>query len=105
MSASTNAEVSWSGLLESIKNGLKDNKVNKDEVSRVLSAYESQEEDWIQYAFFDEKCYTRNLVDVVNGNYNLVIMGWNPGQKTNIHNHSGSGCFNKILSGALREIR
>lgn len=105
MSTSANAEMSWSLLLESIKNVLKDNKFNKAEISRLLSAYESQEEDWMQYAFFDEKSYARNLVDAVNGNYNLVLMAWNSGQKSNIHNHSGSSCFVKILSGALREIR
>ena len=97
--------MSWDLLLKSIKNALKDKEVNIKEISQLLSAYKSQEEDWMKYVFFDEDCYTRNLVDEGNGNYNLLICAWNPSQGTCIHNHANSSCFVKILSGAIRETR
>lgn len=49
--------------------------------------------------------YTRNLVDAGNGRFNLMILCWNEGQSSTIHDHSDSHCFMKMLSGGLTEIK
>lgn len=40
-----------------------------------------------------------------NGKYNLMILCWPPGLSSNIHDHTDSHCFVKILDGTLRETR
>ncbi|EPB67085.1 cysteine dioxygenase type I [Ancylostoma ceylanicum] len=51
------------------------------------------------------RLYTRNLVDTGNGKYNMIVLCWGPGMCTNIHDHSGSHCFVKMLEGQLKETR
>lgn len=49
--------------------------------------------------------YTRNLVDAGNGRFNLMILCWNEGQSSTVHDHSDSHCFMKVLKGGLTEIK
>lgn len=49
--------------------------------------------------------YTRKLVDAGNGKFNLLIICWDAGQGSAIHDHTESHCFMRILKGQLREIR
>ena len=49
--------------------------------------------------------YTRNLVDAGNGKYNLMILCWNEGHASAIHDHADSHCFMKMLKGQLMETR
>lgn len=48
--------------------------------------------------------YTRNLVDD-GGNYNLLVLCWNPQKGSPIHDHQESSCFLKVLDGKLQEIK
>ena len=43
--------------------------------------------DWEEYAPWSDHCYTRNLIDDGNGNYNLMLICWNHGQASSIHTH------------------
>ncbi|KAI3645040.1 hypothetical protein MP228_011204 [Amoeboaphelidium protococcarum] len=61
--------------------------------------------DWRQYAFYDPYRYTRNLVDDGNGKYNLLLLCWGPRQVSPVHDHSGSHCLLKVMSGELQETR
>lgn len=49
--------------------------------------------------------YTRNLVDAGNGRFNLMILCWNEGQSSTIHDHADSHCFMKVLKGTLNEVK
>jgi cysteine dioxygenase len=49
--------------------------------------------------------YTRNLVDAGNDRFNLMILCWNEGQSSTIHDHSDSHCFMKVLKGGLTEVK
>ncbi|VDM83193.1 unnamed protein product, partial [Strongylus vulgaris] len=35
----------------------------------------------------------------------MIVLCWGPGMCTNIHDHSGSHCFVKMLEGELKETR
>lgn len=60
----------------------------------------------IRFLFFPHfKRYTRNLVDAGNGRFNLMILCWNEGQSSTIHDHADSHCFMKVLKGGLTEIK
>lgn len=53
--------------------GINSADVDVEELKKLMSAYESNEEDWLMYAFADpSRGYTRNLVDRGNGKANLV---------------------------------
>jgi hypothetical protein len=47
--------------------------------------------------------YTRNLIDVGNGKFNLMALCWGESHGSSIHDHSNSHCFVKILEGELQE--
>ena len=47
--------------------------------------------------------YTRNLVDVGNGKFNLMALCWGEGHGSSIHDHADAHCFVKVLDGTLRE--
>ncbi|GMR62431.1 hypothetical protein PMAYCL1PPCAC_32626, partial [Pristionchus mayeri] len=82
-----------------------EDKVDVDEVRRVMEAYKSNPADWRIFAKFDENKYTRNLVDIGNGKYNLMIICWPPSMGSSIHDHTDAHCFVKVLAGQLLETQ
>lgn len=48
------------------------------------------------------KAYTRNLLQV-NEHYALIALVWSGGGVSPIHAHAGSGCWVKVIYGALEE--
>ncbi|XP_033946913.1 cysteine dioxygenase type 1 [Pseudochaenichthys georgianus] len=77
--------------------------INVEEVQHIMEAYESNPQDWMKHAKFDQYRYTRNLVDEGNGKFNLMILCWGEGHGSSIHDHSDSHCFMKLLQGQLKE--
>lgn len=64
-------------------NGVKMEELPSNELAKLLAfmrTYKFTEEEWRDLVCFDEKHYTRNLVDGGNGNFNLILLGWNPSQ-------------------------
>lgn len=59
-----------------------------------------------KYTFWDgEKPYTRNLIHTDGENYTLLMLCWNGGRESSIHNHPCEGCFIKTIRGCIRETR
>jgi len=54
------------------------------------------------HALFSERRYARNLV-YKDRQFEIMIMCWNPGQRSSIHDHAGSLGGIKILKGELTE--
>eukprot|EP01135_Chromosphaera_perkinsii_P004789 Nk52_evm20s296 gene=Nk52_evmTU20s296 len=75
-----------------------------DHVIQLMESYTSSDnKDWKKYALLDPYKYTRNLVDEGNGKFNLMILAWNCGQASSIHDHAGSHCCMKVLDGSVDE--
>jgi cysteine dioxygenase len=53
------------------------------------------------YFFWSEKFYTRNLV-FKNEQFELMVLCWNKGQVSRIHNHADQRCWMSVVSGKLR---
>ncbi len=55
-----------------------------------------------EFAQFDERQYSRNLV---HGGawYQVLVMCWRSGQRSPIHNHAGSTCAVRVLNGTVTE--
>ncbi|GAB7351203.1 hypothetical protein MBLNU459_g1643t1 [Dothideomycetes sp. NU459] len=78
--------------------------VDPDHLKALMEKYTSNPDEWTRYAGADpSRNYTRNLVDNVNGRANLVLIVWNPGKGSPIHDHANAHCVMKILKGSLTE--
>ncbi|KAL5469397.1 hypothetical protein EMCRGX_G030649 [Ephydatia muelleri] len=84
--------LSWEQVKEEIAKAFSTENVDIDHVKALLSAYKSNKDDWIRFAYFDKYKYTRNLVDDGNERYNILILCWGEG-------------LGKILDGELKETR
>jgi cysteine dioxygenase len=59
-----------------------------------------------KYAHFDCRFpYTRNLVASDGIHYSLLLLCWNEGMESKIHDHPCDGCFVKALQGDIRETK
>ncbi|CAL2034041.1 unnamed protein product [Caenorhabditis brenneri] len=97
--------VSFVQLVVQIREIFASKMVDVDEVMKLMGTYKSDINEWRQFAIFDANKYTRNLVDIGNGKYNLMILCWGPGMASSVHDHTDAHCFVKILDGELTETK
>lgn len=80
--------------------------VNIELVNHLMMVFTPEQQEWRPFAKFDRyHRYTRNLVDAGNDKFNLMILCWNEGQSSTIHDHADSHCFLKVLKGSLNEVK
>lgn len=59
-----------------------------------------------KYAYFDDRFpYTRNLVSSDGLQFSLLLLCWNVGMESKVHDHPCDGCFVKALQGDIRETK
>ncbi|TVQ61919.1 MAG: hypothetical protein EA379_05765 [Phycisphaerales bacterium] len=56
------------------------------------------------YCQFCDKAYARNLVCESRW-HQLYVMCWRPGQASSVHDHRGSACAFRVLTGECTEVR
>jgi len=61
-------------------------------------------EEGIQAAEFKEEHYCRKVIHRIR-DFDVVLIGWSPGQRSPIHNHPSNGCLVYPILGALYEER
>jgi cysteine dioxygenase len=71
-------------------------------VARLLGDYARAHADWSTFACFDAEHYTRNLLHRCAA-YELLLLCWESGQESPIHDHSGQDCWMAVLDGELEE--
>ncbi|KAG7347368.1 metal-dependent protein [Nitzschia inconspicua] len=77
-----------------------------DPVAKLFRKTTLSPHDWHRYAWFDESLpYTRNLIATDRKTYTLLLLCWNAGQESPIHDHPCDGCWLKVLQGDIREVR
>jgi cysteine dioxygenase len=63
-------------------------------------------DEWKDFAHFDNKrAYTRNLIATDHCSYTLLLLCWNPGRFSPIHDHPCDGCWMRVLEGQIQECR
>lgn len=72
-------------------------------VARLLSSYQGEHDDWRSWTRFSEERYTRNLVARC-GTYELLLLCWEEGQESPIHDHADQRCWMGVLQGELEEV-
>ncbi|KAL3774210.1 hypothetical protein ACHAW5_008535 [Stephanodiscus triporus] len=61
---------------------------------------------WNRYAHPDPtRDYTRNLIATDDETYTLLLLCWNPGMSSPIHDHPCDGCWVRVCEGKIRETR
>jgi cysteine dioxygenase len=77
-------------------------RVSMDSLRRHLSELDVTVEDLRPFMQFGATCYRRNLI--CEGRwYELLCICWRSGQKSLIHNHAGSTCGLRIVTGSATE--
>ena len=71
---------------------------------KIMSDTDFSEFDFSEYLTFDQDTYTRNSI-FKNEKFELLLVGWMPGQKSAIHDHGASECIMACLRGCLLENR
>jgi cysteine dioxygenase len=67
-----------------------------------LSRFEIDLDDLAEHLRFADSGYKRNQVRAAP-NYHVWLLCWKNGQRSPIHNHSGSACVVRVLRGTLTE--
>ena len=88
-------------LVRDLETHLKQGAAGK-QVAGLLADYAARERDWRDFALFNDGCYARNLVNACDL-FELLVICWQPGQQSPIHDHQGQNCWMAVLDGAVRE--
>lgn len=75
-----------------------------EEIRDLLSKVDLNEKEWLPYANFVRSRYTRSLV-AYDPKFIALLLCWERGQRSPIHDHAGASCWVKMLSGELEEVR
>ena len=75
-----------------------------ESVKEVLRSRILDKAEWAVHANFHQDKYTRNLI-AHDEHFTVLLLCWNKGQRSPIHDHAGSNCWVKVLAGHMRELR
>lgn len=93
------------GILSSIDLSF-DRGTDNDPISTLYKRLDLKKEDWERYALFEpSKNYTRNLISTDNETFTLILMCWNSGKESPIHDHPCDGCWMRVCEGSVQEKR
>lgn len=71
-----------------------------DEAKAVLGQVGLIRTELDPYIFYASNCYTRNRV-YKSPAFELILMCWQPGQRSAVHGHEGQKCWMYVAEGAL----
>lgn len=78
--------------------------INVKDLEREVSAIRLTTDQLGDAIAIDTGAYVRTLVRETE-HYDALVMAWLPGQRSPIHDHAGSACTVRIVSGTARETR
>ncbi|KDO19575.1 hypothetical protein SPRG_15156 [Saprolegnia parasitica CBS 223.65] len=78
----------------------------KAKLQEALAAYSGDMDELGRYVHFDpSRNYTRNLIATDNTTYALILLCWNRGKYSPIHDHPSDGCWVRHIQGTVHEVR
>jgi cysteine dioxygenase len=75
-----------------------------EELTAAVEALTPEWADLAEFVRFSEQGYTRNLVRAGPW-YHALVLCWRNGQRSPIHDHTGSSCCVRVLRGTRTETR
>ena len=88
--------------VESLVEKLKEVKTGTTGYAQVIAECEWKTEDFDKFIFYSDEYYTRNLIHTCK-EFELVLLCWEKGQKTPIHNHPNSEGWLRVIKGEVEE--
>lgn len=79
-------------------------KCNHKDYKRIAQNMHIPLKDVMEYATWSDDSYTRNCIDRTDS-YELILLCWEEGQETDIHDHDGEECWVFLAQGKLHEKR
>ena len=70
--------------------------------SHILQSIQVPKLAFDEVSSWSEECYTRNCI-AQGDKFELILICWEKGQATPIHDHGGEECWVKIIDGEFRE--
>ena len=70
--------------------------------SRIIRSFNAHISSFESFCSWSSESYTRNCI-VENEKFQLILLCWEEGQKTPIHDHGGEECWVKVIQGELKE--
>ncbi len=77
-------------------------KRDKSEYSKMIKSLALPINSFDPFISWSSDCYTRNCI-VENEKFELILLCWEKGQNTPIHDHGGEECWVKVLEGEFKE--
>jgi cysteine dioxygenase len=71
-------------------------------IAGLLAHYSAEGGYWKRYARFRTDVYARNLIRG-GEDYELIVICWQDGQRSPVHDHAGQRCWMSVLDGTIRE--
>ena len=68
----------------------------------ILHSTKLLKSEFEENSSWSQECYTRNCI-TENERFELLLLCWEEGQYTPIHDHGGEECWVKIIAGEFRE--
>jgi len=87
-----------------LKKELDVNGQNIQYIANIISRFNFNPKEWKKYIHYEQSRYTRNLVGY-DDKFTLLLLCWDKGRGSPIHDHAGSSCWVKMLEGELTETR
>ena len=70
--------------------------------SDIMNSIDIPIHDFKPFASWSQECYTRNCI-VDTEEFELILLCWEKGQVTPIHDHGGEECWVRIIQGEFKE--
>jgi cysteine dioxygenase len=74
------------------------------ELIAALEVLQIGEGDLADVIGFDDECYRRTIVHS-RPHFQVLVLSWRSGQRSPIHDHRGSNCVVRVISGRATETR
>ncbi|MDG1332625.1 MAG: cysteine dioxygenase family protein [Crocinitomicaceae bacterium] len=71
--------------------------------NEIARSFDIPISEFENFCSWSEDGYTRNCV-FENEEFELILLCWEPGQKTPIHDHGGEECWVKAVKGEFEEV-
>ena len=71
--------------------------------NRLIRSIKLDPNDFKTYSSWLSDCYTRNCI-IDTEKFQLLLLCWEEGHKTPIHDHGGEECWVKVIEGELKEV-
>lgn len=74
----------------------------KEDYTRIIKNFDFAKIDFYQFENWQSSCYTRNCF-YRDPNFELILICWDKGTRTAIHDHDGEECWVYLLDGQMEE--